>query len=657
MPPSQPPSTPVSLLSTPSETTSPETLYATRRDRFDALAAIEELRSRWISWGRLGAVLLALAAGLTTVLTAAANPKPWLILTAVAILTFMVLALVHDRRLDRLHRWQGLATLNRMGLARIARRWDDLPIVVGGPPAPSAAMSKDLGICGPVSLLRLLGSSLSPPGRSTLIDWLFEPAAPDDLATRQVAVAELSQRIDERQELELEGGVLRALDPDISPFLEWCEGEAWLLNRPLWMAASWILPMLTVGSTALALLGLLPYWPSGVLVLLQFILGNLQAGRLAAALDAVSHREREMQSYGRAFSVLESWSPTSPRLVTLLGRLVGDSGRPSEHLHRLHGHLESADVRHSGTLHFVLVSLLLWDFHCLRRLEIWRREVGGRVRDWLAVLGEVEALAALSILRSDHPSWAVPLVADSNAGELRAEGLGHPLLSDAQRVTNTIALGPPGRFLLVTGSNMSGKSTLLRAIGLDVVLAQAGAPVCAQSMSLSPVRLATSIVVEDSLGDGVSLFLAELLRLREVVTAAEEQSGSSRPLLFLLDEILRGTNSHDRHVAVRRVLRRLLDSGAIGAISTHDVALANAEELRAVADCVYFREEVLTEVGPGEIPMHFDYTLRPGVSTTTNALALLELVGLSGGDSTAESKTPARAEPKEASFTGENGPG
>jgi hypothetical protein len=518
-------------------------------------------------------------------------------------------------------------------------------------------MSKDLSICGPVSLLRLLGSSLSPPGRSTLIDWLFEPAAPDDLATRQVAVAELSQRIDDRQELELEGGVLRALDPDISPFLDWCEGEAWLLNRPLWMAASWILPILTVGSTTLALLGLLPYWPSGVLVLLQFVLGNLQAGRLATALDAVSHREREMQSYGRAFSVLESWTPTSPRLVTLLGRLVGDSGRPSEHLHRLHGHLESADVRHSGTLHFVLVSLLLWDFHCLRRLEIWRREVGGRVRDWLAVLGEVEALAALSILRSDHPSWAVPLVVESNAGEQRAEGLGHPLLSDAQRVTNTIALGPPGRFLLVTGSNMSGKSTLLRAIGLDVVLAQAGAPVCAQSMSLSPVRLATSIVVEDSLGDGVSLFLAELLRLREVVTAAEEQSGSSRPLLFLLDEILRGTNSHDRHVAVRRVLRRLLDSGAIGAISTHDVALANAEELRAVADCVYFREEVLTEVGPGEIPMHFDYTLRPGVSTTTNALALLELVGLSGGDSTAESKTPARAEPKEASFTGENGPG
>lgn len=643
MPTSQPPPAPSTPPSTLSSTANPEARYATRRDRYEALAATEDRRSRSISWGRLAAVLVALGGGLMTVLRAAESPGPWLVLTAAAVLIFVGLALLHDRRLKQLHRWQGLATLNRVALARIARHWDDLPLVVAQPPAHSASMSKDLGVCGPVSLLHLLGTSLSPPGRSTLIEWLFEPADPDDLVGRQGAIEELAQRIDDRQGLELEGGELRTLDPDVTAFVAWCEGEPWLLDQPGWIAASWTLPILTLVSGTLALLGLLPFWPCGSFALLQFVLGNLHAGRLGEALDAVSHRESEMQGYGRAFAVLEGWTPTSPRLVTLLGRLVGDTGGPSAQLHRLHRHLEFADVRHSGTLHFVLVSLLMWDFHSLRRLETWRREVGRRVRDWLTILGEVEALCALSLLRSDHPAWAIPRIVESGEGEsaegpvevrglVEAEGLGHPLLPDSQRVVNNVRLGPPGRFLLVTGSNMSGKSTLLRSIGLDVILAQAGAPVCAHSMSLSPVRLATSIMIEDSLGDGISLFLAELLRLREVVTAAEEQRGSDRRLLFLLDEILRGTNSQDRHLAVRRVLKRLLDSGAIGAISTHDVALADAEELRAVADCVYFREEVLTDAAPGEIPMHFDYTLRPGVSTTTNALALLELVGLASAD-------------------------
>jgi DNA mismatch repair ATPase MutS len=202
------------------------------------------------------------------------------------------------------------------------------------------------------------------------------------------------------------------------------------------------------------------------------------------------------------------------------------------------------------------------------------------------------------------------------------------LIADAHRVTNDVEVGPPGTFLLVTGSNMSGKSTLLRSIGVNVVLAQAGGPVCAASLRLPPVVLGTSILVEDSLADGVSFFMAELLRIRQIVTLADRCHAEGRAFLYLLDEILRGTNSYERQVAVRKVLLHLLRQGAIGAVSTHDLELAELKELQDHCRPVHFREDFHRDAD-GKPSMTFDYKMRPGVATTTNALKLLELVGLS----------------------------
>jgi DNA mismatch repair ATPase MutS len=210
--------------------------------------------------------------------------------------------------------------------------------------------------------------------------------------------------------------------------------------------------------------------------------------------------------------------------------------------------------------------------------------------------------------------------------ELAARDLGHPLLPAARRVGNDVTVGPAGTFLLVTGSNMSGKSTLLRAIGLNAVLAQAGGPVCAASLRLPPVRLATSILVEDSLASGVSFFLAELLRIKGVVAAAAEAKARGAVLLYLLDEVLRGTNSVERQIAVRRVLRHLLSRGALGAVSTHDLELAAGAGIAEAARPVHFRETLAPD--PDGPRMSFDYRLRPGPATTTNALELLRQVGL-----------------------------
>jgi hypothetical protein len=314
------------------------------------------------------------------------------------------------------------------------------------------------------------------------------------------------------------------------------------------------------------------------------------------------------------------------------GQTPGDraGGRRLLRLGELSWIVGLASISHSA-LFFLLVYLplqllLLYDFHLLYLVELWQKKYGRYAGDWFLALGKFEALASLAQLAHDHPDWSFPDVRE-DAAQLAARGLGHPLLPDAARVGNDVSVGPVGTFLLVTGSNMSGKSTLLRSIGVNAVLAEAGAPVCAAELSMPPVVLATSMRIHDSLEFGVSFYMAELMRLKQVVDlAARTQQQGGRRMLYLLDEILQGTNSKERHIAVERVLEHLLRHDAIGAVSTHDLELATSPLLRDACQCVHFRETL--HGADAEQPMTFDYRLRPGVATTTNALKLLELVGL-----------------------------
>jgi DNA mismatch repair ATPase MutS len=280
-------------------------------------------------------------------------------------------------------------------------------------------------------------------------------------------------------------------------------------------------------------------------------------------------------------------------------------------------------------LYAVLQVLVLWDFHVVWRLERWQAEAGAHLREWLAALGEAEALAALATLAHDNPGWTLPELREGGPALVTATALGHPLIAPAHRVANDVAVGPASTVLLVTGSNMSGKSTLLRAIGLNVVLAQAGGPACAAAMRLPILAPWTSMRVQDSIEIGVSLFMAELRRLRQIVDsarAAASQGRGARPVLYLLDEVLHGTNTAERRIAVRTVVGQLLRLGAIGAITSHDLALAEEGPLARAARPVHFRESFAeTPEGPR---MTFDYLLRPGLATSANALALLRMLGL-----------------------------
>jgi MutS domain V len=548
----------------------------------------------------------------------------WWAFAAAWLVAFLGVLPAHDRILASQRRAGDLRTMNEEGLLRLERAWDRLPVPSVTLADTDCPLARDLDLFGPASLFQLLATAHSPAAKTMLAGWLLAPAPPEEIVRRQEAVAELAPEVDDRQRIEV---VTRALDEkpfDTRRFQEWAEGRPWLLARPVLIALSRLLPLPTVVLLAGAIWGPLPFGPAGLCLTLNLLLTYAHRERLEETLSQVEAREGEMRIYAQAMEAAAGRGASAQALRSIEGVLT--SGVPAHRwMERLQRRVELAAARHSSLLHFLLQILLLWDFHIVWTLERWQRAAGPQVRGWLAALAEAEALGALAALRFDNPEWSFPHV-DVDADRIAARGLGHPLIAPDRRVDNDVEIGPGGTFLLVTGSNMSGKSTLLRAAGLNAVLAQAGGPVCAAALRMPPVEIATSILIEDSLAAGVSFFMAEVLRVKSVVEAADRCADRGGRLLYLLDEVLRGTNSGERQIAVRQVLHHLLRRGAIGAVSTHDLHLAEIDDLRAVCVPVHFRE-TLHPGGDGPA-MTFDYVMRPGVATTVNALKLMELVGL-----------------------------
>jgi DNA mismatch repair ATPase MutS len=333
---------------------------------------------------------------------------------------------------------------------------------------------------------------------------------------------------------------------------------------------------------------------------------------------AVSATEGAFLRYGDLLQLIERHETTDPLLSELKARLRTETGAPSEAMARFRRIVGWFDLRHNALVYPLVNLVLLWDVQCALALERWQRAAGKHIRDWFDVIGWFEALASLAAFAADEPGCVFPELVVAPAG-FHAEGLCHPLLPAGKRVENDVVLPGPGNALLVTGSNMSGKSTLLRAMGVSAVLAQSGAPVVARRLSLSPLTVCTSIRVADSLERGVSHFYAEITKLKSVLDTAK-QSG---PVLFLLDEVLHGTNSRERQIGARWLLGELITHGALGAVSTHDEELCRLPpSLMQGVKLVHLRESVQ------DGKMTFDYRVYPGPVTSGNALRLMQIVGL-----------------------------
>jgi DNA mismatch repair ATPase MutS len=334
--------------------------------------------------------------------------------------------------------------------------------------------------------------------------------------------------------------------------------------------------------------------------------------------SAVSSTQGAFLRYGKMLALLEEVDLPAELLRSMQRRLRASRIRPSKAMHEFRNRVGWFDLRHNGLIHPFANALLLWDVHCILGLEAWQTQAGRAARDWFRVLGEFEALSSIAGLAHDEPAFAFPeVVGEPTCYE--AEALGHPLLSSHVRVANDVTLAEAGSILLVTGSNMSGKSTLLRSMGLAAVMALAGAPVCAARLKMSSCEVRTSIRVRDSLEQGESSFYAELRKLSAVLA----DTAGRVPVFFLLDEILHGTNSRERQIGARWLLSELMERGAMGAASTHDMGLTRLpDRLADRVELWHFRENV------HEGKMAFDYRLRPGPVTAGNALRLMRSVGL-----------------------------
>ena len=532
----------------------------------------------------------------------------------IAAAVFVVLAIVHEGVLARIRETKSIIVHYERGVARLEDRWAGTSEGGDRFKDDTHPYSRDLDLFGKGSIFELLCTFRTRAGEETLARWLLEAATPDKIRARQNAAQELKTRIELRERLFTAGDRVRlGLHPD--SLAVWGEqvssfGSRWL---PLSTAA---LAILWVASLVYGFLRDF-YTPVLLLSFVNLIVNSRISKRLEPLVEAVEAATSNLDLLVEILKILEQEQFNSPRIVHLQSALKAGGITPSAAVRKLDRIVHYLEQRRNLLVRpfngFVFYSVQLY-----LRAESWQREFGPAIRGWLAVVGEMEVLAALSGYAFEHPDDAWPEF-DNERPCFDAESFAHPLLPESKAVRNDLKLGDGLQLIVLTGPNMSGKSTFIRGIGVNAVLAQCGAPVRAKRLRMSRLAVGASICVLDSLQGGVSRFYAEIKRLKLISDSAQGQI----PVLFLLDELLAGTNSHDRFEGTRLVVDALVQRGAIGLVTTHDLALAQIpESMNGTAQNFHFEDHL--ENGQ----LAFDFKLSRGVVQTSNALKLMQFIGL-----------------------------
>ncbi len=451
-------------------------------------------------------------------------------------------------------------------------------------------------------------------GEETLARWLLAPSKLDEIRKRQAVVSELRPEVDLREDLAVLGEDARVgVHPE--DLVTWAESPNQM--TALWLA--WAAPVLALFAVSSAIAW--AAWDIASPFVAVVVVEAIFTYRLKASLEALLHGTEnafhDLDLLSGVLARVESHHSEGPELQRFQRELLSGDTSASRAIAKLRSLVDLINSRHNIFVR-IIDAPLMYSVQVAFAAERWRRTHGHAVRKWAATVGELEALLSLAGYSFEHPADPFPEFAEGDAG-FEAEKLGHPLLSSAACVRNSVSMGRESRVLLISGSNMSGKSTLLRAVGINTVMAMAGVPVRARRMRLTPLHVGASIRVNDSLQEGSSRFYAEITRLRQI----HDLAGGEPPLLFLLDELLQGTNSKDRRIGGEGIVRALVGRGAIGMVSTHDLALTDiGGALDGHLRNVHFQDELAN----GRIT--FDYKLRDGVVTKSNGLELMRSIGL-----------------------------
>lgn len=545
----------------------------------------------------------------------------YLIFASVTILwigIFIYLVKLHEKAIDKKSYADALVTINQRGMARVNGGWNKFQDDGSEFIEEEHPFSGDLDIVGHSSLFQWINTAATYMGRLKLKDYLLRPLSEiSKITTRQEAVKELSQEIKLRQRINAEGMLIGDKSKNPEELLNWAETPELNVDN--------IFLKLLVNGLTLAFFTCIFLLIFTDLISYKYILGIFAANivvillgnkKFSNNLDTIHKYKDGIKIYERIIKIIEDKEFSSAAVRELKKGFFTDNNKKAS---EVIGELKTisdliSDRRNVGYLIFDIA--FLWDFRMASMLYKWKSHYGKYLKSWLEIVGEVEALGSLANIAFENESWCYPEVLNEGT-ILKAESLGHPLLGQ-RRVSNDITIREQGSVLLITGSNMSGKSTFLRTVGINLVMSYCGAPVCANRFSAQLMDVYSCMRVSDNLEKSISSFYAEILRIKMIVSASKEK----RKIFFLLDEIFKGTNSLDRHQGATVLIKQLSAQGASGMVSTHDLELGELDRELSKLTNYHFLEHY----DNGELK--FDYKLKKGISTTRNAMHIIRLAGI-----------------------------
>jgi len=546
-------------------------------------------------------------------------PRPVFLLgSGILLAVFLLMLIKHNRIKAKIKYLELLAHINDNAMRRLDGQWPEFPNTGERFADPEHRYTTDLNIFGQGSLFQYLNAATSFVGEERLAHLLSCQTGLDEIKQRQQAIMELSPRLDWRQHFQAIGTMESTRTPgNLKKLLSWAEEKPVFTSK--YISLLLFCPVVTLALAVLGFLHLTPLIPNGLWILplgFQIMIVVWISKTAYRMFGKTENTAYEIRRWSALLGCIEPEHYDSPLLQRLKSKLLQSGDTPSRQIKKLFGIVDRISFRHSS-IYLVINIGLLWDLRTLIKLEEWRSNSGPSLRSWIEVIAEFEALSSLAGLAHDFPHWTMPEITES-APAFWAVALGHPLIKEETRVSNDVELPGPGTILLITGSNMSGKSTLLRTVGINLILAYAGAPVCARELSCSLMNVYTSIHINDNLEKNISTFYAELQRIKLIVDAAR----SGKPIIFLIDEIFKGTNSKDRIIGAQAVIKSLNRLAAIGLVSTHDLELSRLEKEIPRVKNYHFTDQISGR------EISFDYRLKPGVSKSTNAIALMKIIGI-----------------------------
>ncbi len=593
--------------------------YAVFEERFKKYTELEAEKAKSannLSNLRLLVFLAGAAAGIFAFVKVGVLAGALIVLAALAI--FIYLIIKHNTVSKELAGLKCKVEINRMYMERLRTGWTSFSDCGSEFSDASHEYTDDLDIFGSKSLFQWISAANTFFGRLALKKLLASPDKnPASISKRQDAVKELVRKLDYCQELQSEGMQAKGVSENPEKLLEYTESRSDRYKKKGFINLFYVLPFLLILSFILwSLGGLLPFFVPVLLLTLQMVIFAVGFKKNAAICSTVYGMRKYLGAYTNLLICIENEEFENDYLNELKKKLFTADSSSSASLKKLEGIVNAVDLKYSTVLYFLLNIVLLWDYHCAFALEEWKEQYGSNIRSWLEAVGEMEALSSLAVPGHLHPEWVWPELREGAPG-FAALKLGHPLIREEECVRNDFELNNGA--CVITGSNMSGKTTLLRTVGINLVLAYAGAPVFAEKLECGIMDVFTSMRVHDDLGGGISTFYAELLRVKKII----DHSHKELPMIYLIDEIFMGTNSLDRITGARSVLKNLSRKWIIGLISTHDFELCELEQENKISVKNYhFTEKYVNN------EIKFDYRLKPGRSTTTNAKYLMKMVGI-----------------------------